>query len=173
MKAKIIAASLSVLFLFSACSVQVRVNADIFFERFAAEYESLQCDTFAKGNETFCFFTSEDNGSEILLIAASDENGNVYKITLTSDSANHADLIEKSKTAFSVYAIDDDCSDFFNTDYTVKSKQGFFDYETEKYLLNFTCVNGKESISIQNKKLSAVKMNELTLKPNDKTYLEK
>ena len=172
MKIKIIAAALSVLFLLSACSVQERVSADIFLERLAAEYESLPCETFAMGNETFCFLSSSDKKQEVLLIAACDENGNVYKITLISDSSNHADLIEKSQTAFSVYTLNVDFSEFFKSDYIIKSKTGFYDYETENYLLNFSCINGKESVSIQNIKLSVVKMNELTLKPNDKTYIE-
>lgn len=151
--------------LFSSCSLQEKMNAELFSERFLIEInDDFEIKDIFNNNQKSEIYLNDKKGKEYVIKSESDSCGNVCKITLTgngtqSEFNNLADKIIKT------YSPDIESENvlrhlFINS----------FDYtETQWYYVTSAKKDNILFFSIENKKLSSPKNTEFTLKSNDIT----
>lgn len=149
----------------SSCSGQKKMNAEIFTERLLAETnDEFEIKNIVYNNENAEIYLRDKKHKEYVLKSYADSYANVCKITLTGDGtqADFDILSDKIIKAYSPEII----SEMNSVELFINS----FDYaETQWYYLTSARNEKILFFSIENKKLSAPKNTEFTLKPNDIT----
>jgi len=171
MKKLLLLSVLIVSLFLQSCSVQEKMNTSVFEQALIDSCNgAITVDESFYENGKGYYFVSYNGVSDLLITTVSDENGNIYNISVSGETKSLKELMFAAKCAFSVYCPDSEYGKFL-ADYS-SGKDGIFDLESPDYLLNYTCINGNISFSVVNKKLTEIKNNGLTLKQNDKTYLK-
>ena len=153
----------SLLFMLSSCSVQPKMNAEIFTDRLIENYknEIVINDIFYYDDRCAIFFISE-NESECQIELFSDLNKNIYKITLTAEISIEkfcllTEMITETYSPDIVFEIN--INKLFENSFSCAETQWYYiSAAKDKNILFF---------SIENKKLSPEKNTQLTLKNND------
>ena len=172
MKKLILLSLLIVSLLLQSCSVQEKMNSSVFEQAMIDSCDgAITVDENFFKNGTGYYFVTYNGVSDLLIKTESDENGNIYNVSVSATAKSLSELNFTAECAFSVYCPDAEYEEFLAD--CCGGKDGIFDLESPDYLLNYTCINGNISVSVLNKRLAAIRHNGLTLKQNDKNYLHK
>lgn len=168
---------LVLIFSLTACSRQEKIDSSIFLRRLTECTESFMIDensTFYTDNKCVAFI-KDLNGAEYVLTTESDENNCVFKISVSSAlTEKPKSFIELVKCITDCYVTEDSAEEIIKALYPKsKIESGFKYHDTQWYSYSSVSLDSGVLFSVQNKKLSDVYENELTLKPNDKSYIEK
>lgn len=157
-----------VLSLLSSCTVQEEVGPDMFISRFVEEYSDFSFEVngmFYEKNKC-AFFVTDSSGTRFAVEMTTDEQeGKVQKISLACKNADKAEnMLSFAKKIVSVYAPDENTQSV-----TEKFAEGknFSYHETQWYYYSFSSTEAGLFFSVENKKLSPEKEEELTLRQND------
>lgn len=156
---------------FCSCSVQEKMNSEIFIERFSENCSELDFNnTEIIYDESDCkIFIKNDAGIEFLIELKKDDNNNINKLNLvTTELKAESSFISVSKKMVETYSPDDSSQTIINELFTDgKIKNDFVFFETQWYYYSAAKTEKAIYFSIENKKLSPEKNTDLTLKPND------
>lgn len=156
---------LVILITLTSCSMQEKMNDNIFLERLSdALGDEISADEILYQNGRSLLFFLDNNGTEYLCEFRNDESNNVKKICL---ACTDADKTERFKYFFekivNVYAPDENTLEII----TALFKNNW-DYHSSQWYEYSSALTGNGIFaSIENKKLSTQSDAELTLKQND------
>lgn len=160
-----------VLLFLSSCSVQEKMNSEMFIERFSksgAELDFQNAEGFYNDEKYLCYIKNA-NGTELLIELFEDEESNISKITLAcSDIKAQAEFISCAKHIIETFSFDDSADSVLKEickDGKINNEFSY--YETQWYYYSTASTENILFFSIENKKLSPPKNTEFTLKPND------
>lgn len=160
-----------ILMLLSSCSVQEKMNAEMFFERFKKSGPELdfQNSEYFYTDDKCQLFIKNTNGTEFLIELFNDKKNNINKITITcSDTKAQADFLFCAKHIVKTFSFDDSAESVLNEICKDgKINKEFSYHETQWYYYALASNNNILFFSVENKKLSPDKNTDLTLKPND------
>ncbi len=156
---------------FCSCSVQEKMNSEIFIERFSGScaeldfqnseivYEESDCKMFIKNKA----------GIEFLIELKTDDRNNVNKINLvTTEIKAESSFVSIAGKITETYTPDDSSQTILNELFANgKIKNEFVFFETQWYYYSAAKTENAIYFSVENKKLSSEKNTDLTLKPND------
>ncbi len=161
------------LILFCGCSVQEKMNADLFLERLSYksvdfDYESI--DLNYNENDCVCFMKDKFSYDYVFDFCMN-KHGDINKIGFACSKTDKAgDFIKYIGDIISVYSPEENPDDIIHAlTENGKMKKSYNYYETQWYYWSsFSDENGLY-FSVTNKKLSEPITAEYSLKPNDKT----
>lgn len=162
-----------VLFLLCGCSVQEKMNADMFFKRLSsqtADFDYENIEVFYEEKRCVCFIKDKYTSDFVFEFTANDI-GDINKISFACNETDKAeDFVKYVKDIISVYSPDENTDEIISalTD-NGKIISDYTYYETQWYYWSsFSDKNGLY-FSVINKKLSEPVTVLYSLKPNDKT----
>lgn len=163
----VLLSTVSIILLFSSCTVQEEVSPELFISRFAETYPdfSVETDGMFYENEKSVLFANDASGCRFVVELTADEQGRVRKISLACVDADMAEnMFSFAKDIVSVYAPHENAQSVAEK---LNGEKSFSYYETQWYYYSFSSTEAGLFFSVENKKLSPVKDVGLTLKEND------
>lgn len=162
---------LFIMIILSSCSVQEKMNSEMFIERLSKKDIQIEIKTseiIYEDGKSYYYFISENN-AKFLIVMYNDENKNINKISLTCNDINaEKDFMLYAKYIIDTFSFDDSSESVVKEIFKdAKINSGFSYYETQWYYYTSALSDNSMFFSIENKKLSQRKNTELTLKPND------
>ncbi len=158
---KIFIVFLAVIFL-ASCSVQERMSADLFIERLTKNCEDIFIKKIMYHNETVKICINDSKSKEYFIELDCDTYGNIYGISLIGDD-EFGDFVILTKHIMKTYSPDISIESV--TDKLFIDNFNFV--ETQWYYISSAKKDEILFFSIENKKLTASKTTDLTLKNND------
>ena len=157
----------------NACSVQERMNPEIFFERLfgiSDEYMTESKEIYYENGKCICFI-NDIYGSELVYEFSLSDNKDIYKISF---ACNEADKAEKNiiyvKDIISVYAPQENADEIVESlTENGKPHKGFSYYDTQWYSWAVYFDENGFFFSVTNNKIIEKTTVEYSLKPNDKS----
>lgn len=161
------------LIFFSGCSVQEKMNADLFFERLSSvtddfDYENI--DLLYEENKCICFINDRFS-TDFVFEFFMNENGDINKISFACNKTDKAEnFIKYLKNIISVFSSEENKDEIIRSlTENGKIKPSYTYYETQWYYWSSYSDENGLYFSVINKKLSEPITVEYSLKPNDKT----
>lgn len=155
------------LLLLSGCTVQTTQNPSLFAERFAESYPefTLDIDSMFYDRDKCVVFVENTNGRRFAMEMTVDSSDRLQKISLACVETDKAhELYYLAECVARIYAPQENFSDAAKTIFGDKS---YSYYETQWYYYCFSQNETGLYFCIENKQLSPIKEEHLTLKEND------
>lgn len=153
-----------------SCSVQEKMNPQIFFERFLQINKNFVFDTseqFFDGNEFVCF-VDDLNGKSFVFQLSSDDYGDCKKISVCAEKTERNIFKECVESIIRVYAPEDNPKNIIDSLYSDGNNQKIRYFETQWHIYSAVEENETCYFSVSSKKLASESEVDLSLKPNDK-----
>lgn len=156
-----------------SCSVQEKVDTEIFMERFLKASEMFDSEGCEKiyGENSNIIFINDKYGTEYVFEFFTDENSNINKISFACTQTDKAEnFVVCLREIINTYSPDENADDVIaSLTENGKIRNKFTYYETKWYsYASYSDENGMH-FSVTNKKLVVPSTVELSLKPNDKS----
>lgn len=158
----------SLLFL-TACSVQEKVNPQIFIERIQKNNKNIAVENSFYEDAAFVCFAVYNGNTDIVFEIETDEQKNAKKISLACSQTDKADdFISCAECIIKTYAPDDDSGQVIKELFSQKEINGKFNYyETQWYSYSSVLSENGLYFSAEIKKLVPQTEVEFSLKQND------
>ena len=168
MKKQVLICLFLIAFLLNACSVQEKMNADIFFERISdSGFEII--DIIYENNKNL-YYVKDSESTDYILEFSYNDYGDVNKISFACNKTDKAEnFIKYMRDIISAYSPDENKDDIINElTENGKLKHYYTYYDTQWYFWSsFSDINGLY-FSVTNKKLSEQRIADYSLKQNDR-----
>lgn len=164
-KIKIFAVVITVIFMFSACTVQEKMNPMIFTERITKlmNEEISIGESFSKNGRYIIFF-SDKSGNNYICELLTDNSENIKKVCLASNNTSKAESFKYLfERIIMIYAPSENSAEIISNLFNKK-----WNYHTTQWY-SYSGIISDEGLfaSIENKMLSTQSDAELTLKQSD------